>query len=458
MSLWHVVAVLFLLSALVVYKVIEFIQPPEIPKVDEDAWWGIGERREDDVRIKPFKIHASEEVISDLRWRLKNRRPIRPSIEGSANQYGLNSEFSEVLLDYWLNEYNWTEREPFLNKYPQFRTEIQGLHLHFIHVKPPNPENKKVLPLIMVHGWPGSVREFYEVIELMSDRKDKDFVVEMVVPSLPGFGFSDATTKPGLGLLQTAVLLKKLMNRLGHQQFYMQGGDLGAIALQILAVLYPDSVLGYHTNLPVIYTPRSYFLYLLGSIYPPWVDKPEIIKHLYPVKARAQLIYQESGYFHIQSTKPDTIGAAMDDSPVALGLYIAEKYMTGTDMTWLKKLKIKEFVERIGLDKLSDNLMYYWMTSSATTAFRMYYESFENFFGDVFNALRVPLESPVAIFRATNELIASGNFVKEVLRNMVSFTDYDSGHFVALERPARFTDDVMDSLEKFEANKAVKKN
>lgn len=220
----------------------------------------------------------------------------------------MNTNLLKKIIHFWKNEYDWKKRESFLNKYPQFKTNIQGLDIHFIHVKPKS-SNLKVLPLLMLHGWPGSIREFYDVIPLLTTpQKDQDFVFEVIVPSLPGFGFSDSAARPGLGAAQAAIIFKNLMKRLNYDQFYAQGGDFGAIILQHLAVLFPKSVLGFHNNMCTVYTPLSYIKTLLGVIYPTWFTRKEHIDRVYPISKRFALMTQESGYLHLQATKPDTIG------------------------------------------------------------------------------------------------------------------------------------------------------
>jgi juvenile hormone epoxide hydrolase len=169
-------------------------------------------------------------VIADLHQRLKNARPLIQPLEGIQHQYGLNTRLLSKIVDFWRTEYNWKERETFLNKFPQFTVSVQGLKLHYIHVQPLNPEGHKVLPLLLLHGWPGSVREFYEIIPLLTTpQPGRSFVFEVIAPSLPGYGFSEAAVRPGLGAVQMAVVFKNFMNRLGFEEYYIQGGDWGLL-------------------------------------------------------------------------------------------------------------------------------------------------------------------------------------------------------------------------------------
>ncbi|XP_030758463.1 juvenile hormone epoxide hydrolase 2-like [Sitophilus oryzae] len=440
-----------LILSLASYITVNHLFAPRVHKINENVWWGVGPEQNNDTEIREFNINVPEEVITDLKWRLKHHRPFRPSI-GTANQYGTNSIFLDEFIDHWENHYNWTEREIFLNKYPQFKTRIQGLDIHFIHIKPDTDENKKVLPMLMVHGWPGSVREFYDVVDILTNNINRNYTLELVIPSLPGFGFSEATTKPGLSLAHTAVLFKKLMNRLGHEKFYLQGGDLGGITLQILSALYPESVLGYHTNFPVVYTLKSYIKPILGVLYPSWIVKPEHYERVYPLKDRGLFIFRESGYFHLQSTKPDSLGVAMDNSPEGMAAYFLEKFITGSNFTYINKFSSKDLKEKFSFTGLIDNLMLYWVTQTASSSFRMYFESFEDgFWTDSIALMSTPLSVRTAIFRSKYDLYMADGVLNEIFTNNIQLNDYDASHFPAFEIPQTFSDDLLNAVDKFEA-------
>lgn len=166
------------------------------------------------------------QVIVDLNRRLKSTRPFTPPLEGIRQEYGFNTDTLKEIVAFWKDKYIWREREKFLNQFPQFTTTIQGLKIHFLRVK---PEDKKIptVPLLLLHGWPGSVREFYRMIPMLLDAKKYGFAFEIIAPSLPGFAFSDAATKPGLGPPQIGSVFNNLMKRLGFDKYYVQGGDWG---------------------------------------------------------------------------------------------------------------------------------------------------------------------------------------------------------------------------------------
>lgn len=182
------------------------------------------------------------QVIDNLKLRLKQVPKLVSPLEGIGFQYGFNSKYLQEVLEFWRTKYDWNERQNFLNTLPQFKTRVNGMDLHFIHAKPSGaPRSVQVVPLLLMHGWPGSVREFYELIpQLTTLRGETDFVFEVVAPSLPGYGFSEGAARPGLGVAQVAVVMKNLMERLGHQQFYVQGGDWGGAIATAMAILYPD--------------------------------------------------------------------------------------------------------------------------------------------------------------------------------------------------------------------------
>jgi juvenile hormone epoxide hydrolase len=248
-------------------------------------------------------------VIADLHQRLKNARPLIQPLEGIQQQYGFNTRLLSKIVDFWQTEYNWKERETFLNKFPQFTVGIQGLKLHYIHVQPSNPEGNKVLPLLLLHGWPGSVREFYEIIPLLTTpQPGRNFVFEVIVPSLPGYGFSESAVRPGLGAVQMAVVFKNFMNRLGFEKYYIQGGDWGAVILQNRATLFPKQVLGVHSNVCMVNTLLTNIKVFLYSFYPTLLVKKEHVHKIYPLSSKFAFILLESGYLHLQATKPDTVG------------------------------------------------------------------------------------------------------------------------------------------------------
>lgn len=253
-----------------------------------------------------------------------------PTHEGIQFQYGFNSRTLRKVVDYWLKEYKWKERETYFNKYSHYMTHIQGLDIHFVHVKPENRTNS--VPVLLLHGWPGSFREFYPLLDVFTDKIYKsDVNFEFIVPSLPGYGWSTPAMKPGLDVSNMAVIFRELMQRLGHQHWYIQGGDWGSQIASLMGAMYPKEVAGLHLNLCFPRTRKTEIYHLLMSFWPSLFMEERFVKRLYPLDIYYSNYLLETGYFHIQATKPDTVGAGLADSPAGLAAYILEKFSTATN-------------------------------------------------------------------------------------------------------------------------------
>ncbi|RZC42244.1 EHN and/or Abhydrolase 1 domain containing protein, partial [Asbolus verrucosus] len=342
-----------------------------------EIWWGSGDpTHQKNQTITPFKINVSNQVLEDLRYRLKNARVFVPPLEGVEQQYGINTNLLKDIVDFWLTKYNWREREKFLNQFPQFKTKIEGLEIHYIHVKPKKvPNGIKTLPLLILNGWPSSIVEFYEIIPLLTTvRLDKDFVFEVIVPSLPGFGFSQAAIKPGLGSSEIAVVFKNLMHRLGFQHYYVHGSDWGSSIASYMAIRYPAKVKGIHLTLCFSMTYTSQFKLLVGSFWPSLIVNKKNKHKLYPLSDFFSNVLLEFGYMHLQATKPDTVGVSLTDSPVGLAAYILAMFSTWTNPEY-KNRENGGLLEKYAYEKLLDNVMIYWITNTITTSMRIYAES-----------------------------------------------------------------------------------
>ncbi|XP_037303636.1 juvenile hormone epoxide hydrolase isoform X2 [Manduca sexta] len=389
-------------------------------------------------------------MIRDLRHRIWSQRRVVPPLNGVGFEYGFNSNQLYPWLKYWAEEYPFKEREDFINQYPQYKTNIQGLHIHFIHVKPVVHPGKEVVPLLILHGWPGSVREFYETIpHLTAVSKHRDFAVEIIAPSLPGFGFSDSAVRPGLGATEMGVVFRNLMRRLGHQKFYIQGGDWGSYIGQSMATLFPKEVLGYHTNLAVALTPKAFALTLMGAAFPPAVVDPLLADRMYPLLHHILWLITETGYMHLQSTKPDSLGVAMTDSPGGLMAYFLQMFSSGTR-------RKNVFKEDGGLHSyyprahLIDNLMMYWVPNSITTSFRIYAETI-NLRNLAMRVHEIPTPVPTCTIHAKDEILyQSPPILQTKFPNLLNSTVlFDGGHFLALEMPELFADNVLNAIATF---------
>ncbi|KAL0279925.1 UNVERIFIED_CONTAM: hypothetical protein PYX00_001374 [Menopon gallinae] len=421
------------------------------PEFKEDVWWGPGEPAKLSESISPFRIEVPDKIIQDLNQRLDRYLSDSPTppLENQGFQYGFNTNYLKEVIKYWRNKYQWKKRQEFIQQYPHFKTFVNGLDIHFLVAKPQATAGKKVLPLLMLHGWPSSFREFLDIIpKLTTPSPNTDFVFHVVVPSLPGYGFSAGSSKPGMGPAEIAVVMKNLMIRLGFNKFYVQGTDWGSIIASNMGILFPDSVLGIHSNMCYTNSPMSYIKWFLGSFWPSLIAPEKYHDKLYPMKNVFFHILKESGYMHLQATKPDTIGTALNDTPVGLAAYILEKFSTWTNMTW-RELPDGGLTKKFTLDTLLDNVMIYWISGCITTSQRLYYEAFTS---DNQKMERVPVIVPTICARFPNELLwQSTSQLQDKYTNLLQVNDFDvGGHFPALEEPTILSKDIFSAVKMFE--------
>ncbi|CAB3383149.1 Hypothetical predicted protein [Cloeon dipterum] len=433
-------ALLLVFVTNLVYKIFIYEQP--VPKVDKHAYWGAGEPKSDDPVIKPFKIQVPESALQDLKTRLNLETRYQKSLEGVNFEYGFNPKALLEIVDFWKNKYDWRQREALLNSVPQFTTYVSGLRIHFIHVKPEKvPAGVKVVPLLLLHGWPGTVKEFYPVIPLLTTpREGFDFVFEVIIPSLPGYGFSEAAHKQHLSTPQIAVIFKKLMSRLGHNKFYLQGGDWGSFIATDLSILYPERAMSNKANLYLI----------AASIYPTLFMDQEIADRLYPLSDMFANMMLEMGHMHIHATKPDTLGVALTNTPVGLAAYILEKFSTWTNQAYRNRAD-GGLTEKFKLEDLLDNIMIYWFSGNVASALRIYSETFNRKHSrEGWND--VPCKVPTVCARFPNELINQPEFIVRIkYPNLLpsSEGDYEvhrpprGGHFSAFEEPELLVNSVF---------------
>ncbi|XP_075986137.1 juvenile hormone epoxide hydrolase-like [Anticarsia gemmatalis] len=443
-----VLLVVFL--CVLVEDVVMFKSDPVLPHLD-DVWWGPNElKMHNDTSIRPFRIHFHHDMIQDLRYRLLNHRPFTPPLEGVGFDYGFNTDYLHSWVDYWANHYNFREREHHLNQFPQFLTNIQGLDIHFLWVKPRVPPHVKVVPLLFLHGFPGSVVELFKAIRLLTTySEDRDFAIEVIAPSLPGYAFSDAAIRPGLGASEMGVVFKNLMHRLGFDKFYIQGGDWGSYIGMSMATIYPKEILGYHTNLATAITLSAFGQYLIGAIHPPLVMSTAVMDRVYPITKYFVWLMTELGYMHIQSNKPDTVGVAMADSPAGLLAYIFQLFSSASRRKYVYRADggLDDLYTR---DELLDNLMMYWVTNSFTTACRIYAET-ENIRNLYLGIMGHPTPVPTWAIWAKDEITyLSNSMLKTKYTNLIHSTVLQGqGHFLAFEAPDILVKDVFKAIDAF---------
>lgn len=441
---------------------IRFMRIPPVPTLDLDPWWGPGEPHAEDTSIRPFRIDIAEKDMDSLKVRLDLPLRITSPLEGANFTYGMNQTTLQTIVHYWKNSYDWKQREKRLNQYSHFKTQIEGLDIHFMRVVPQLHENQKVkvLPLLMVHGWPGSIVEFYNILPLLTTPQDGSSVVfDVICPSIPGFGFSQSSVKQGLGQLQTAQIFLKLMKRLGFQKFYVQGGDWGTLVVSLMATMYPENILGVHVNFIMSRTPGSMAKMLLGSVLPTGlVMDAKDENRLYPLGELFARMLRESGYMHIQATKPDTIGAGLNQSPVGLAAYILEKFSTWTHKgnPHLPDGGLLQEDFPISLDEMLDNICVYWYTGTITTSMRYYAENTAQ--SEALGIIeRIPCVVPAGLSSFPQELLdMPKHLVAHKFHNIVYYAEHsEGGHFAAMEQPRSLARDIHQFVMTVERGKNV---
>lgn len=417
-----------------------------------EGWWRAGEKQlSQDEMIYPFQVQTSDEEIKDLHERIDRMRYTCP-LQDSSFHYGFNSSYLKKVVSYWRHKFDWKKQVAVLNKYPHFKTTIEGLDIHFIHVQPPHRENQRVLPLMLVHGWPGSFYEFYKIIPLLTENHD-GIAFEVICPSIPGYGFSDAPQKQGFDSLAAARIFLKLMERLGFSKFYLQGGDWGSLITTNMAQMKAQCVKGLHLNmfqssrgLKVLLTIAfgRYLPFLLGL-------SREDVRRCFPyLEKNVYEILRETGYFHIQATKPDTAGCGLNDSPVGLAAYILEKFSTWTNLKY-RELEDGGLERKFSLDDLLTNVMIYWTTGSIVSSMRFYKENLKTNIQNRIDA-RTGIFVPTGLAAFPGELMHCPKSLAQIrYRNIYTYTFMPrGGHFAAFEEPQLLSSDIFEFVTKVE--------
>jgi pimeloyl-ACP methyl ester carboxylesterase len=366
--------------------------------------------------IETFRIHVDDETLDDLRSRLaRTRFPDR--IDDTGWEYGIPVDYLRELVDYWHDEYDWRTQEARLNELAHYRTDIDGQSIHFIHARSPHPD---ALPLLMTHGWPGSVVEFLDVIPRLTDPEayggDAADAFHVIAPSLPGYGFSEPPRTRGWDVVRIARAFTELMQRLGYTQYGAQGGDWGAQVTTRIGALDPEHCTAIHLNMPIAERP-SEAVALTDE------EKADLA-------AMAHFQREESGYAIEQGTKPQTLGAALNDSPAGLLAWIVEKFCTWSDCDGHPENVYTR-------DQLLTNVMVYWATQTITSSARLYRETRTS------AATQEYVAVPTGVARYPKEVLRFPRSWVERRYNVTYWADMPrGGHFAAMEQPALFADDV----------------
>jgi pimeloyl-ACP methyl ester carboxylesterase len=384
-------------------------------------------------QISPFRIDVLEGDLVDLRRRIAATRwPERETVNDRTQ--GVQLDRLKPLVEYWGTGYDWRTVEGTLNALPQFITEIDGLDIQFAHIR---SRHEDALPLLMTHGWPGSIIELLKVIDPLTDptahggRSEDAF--HLVLPTMPGYGFSGKPTSPGWSPARMASVFHKLMLRLGYSRYVSQGGDWGAIISELLAIQKPapKGLLGIHVNMP-------------GTV------PPDVLRHLRNFDpAPAQLSDREKiaydrllhfyrdgfGYAAMMNQSPQTIGYALADSPVGMAAYYYDKFAEWTDSGGEPENVLTH-------DEMLDAITLYWVTNTGTSSSRSYWEGSQAG-GGPFNAFDIPT-LPVAVTVFPAEIYrAPRSWAENAFGNLVYWNEVDKGgHFAAWEQPQLFSEEV----------------
>lgn len=374
--------------------------------------------------ITPFRIDISNAALEDLKQRLAlTRWPDRETPDDWSQ--GIPLDYMQEIVDYWQTQYDWRTREALLNRWPGFMTEIDGLDIHFLHIRS-GVEGAR--PLLLTHGWPGSIVEFQKVIEPLSNPLDhggtEQDAFHLVIPTLPGFGFSGKPTRPGWGIEKIATAWDTLMLRLGYDTYLAQGGDWGSIVTTEIGVQNLGHCMGIHVNMPIA---------------PPDPETMDNLTESEQAALAALKFYQDhdSGYSKQQSTRPQTLGYGLADSPSGQAAWILEKFYQWMDCNG--------HPENVATrDELLDNVMMYWLTDSGASSARIYWESFGS------GSAPKPVEIPAGCSIFPKEIFkTSERWAKKRFTNLVHFNELEQGgHFAAFEQPERFVAEVRTCFSK----------
>jgi len=365
--------------------------------------------------IQPFKAHIPDSVLTDLSRRLAETK-WPDQLPGTTWEYGADISKVRELANYWQKDYDWRAQEARINRFDQFTTEIDGQTIHFIHERSPRVN---AIPLMLIHGWPGSIVEFFTLIEpLTHPRESGTPAFDVVVPSLPGFGFSGPTTSRGWDAVRMAKALIVLMDRLGYARYGIQGGDWGSEIARQMARQAPARVIGLHLNLLPVPPPS-----------------PDAMKELTAEEHRRYSQWWHEGrsaFFNLQAIEPQTAAYALTDSPVGWMAWLAVKFQDLTDNDG-------DFLHAVDRDTFLSNVMLYWVTGTVGSSMRIYRES------RLSDSDETPprLNTPVAYAVFPKEVVAAPERWIDQYYNVVQRTEMPrGGHFAAIEQPDLMVQDI----------------
>jgi pimeloyl-ACP methyl ester carboxylesterase len=374
--------------------------------------------------MREFRIDIAEAQLTDLRRRLDlTRWPAEPA--GIGWERGVPAAYLKDLAEYWRTGFDWRAAERELNRHPQFITEIDGADVHFVHVRSPEPA---AVPLLLTHGWPGGVAEFLDLVGPLTDPRahggDPADAFHLVLPTVPGFGFSGPLKETGWGTRRVALAWAELMRRLGYDRYVAQGGDAGSVISLALSRVAPEHVLGVHVNMLMTF-PSGDPAELAG------LGEADLAR----LGRMSRFDTELSAYMKLQSTRPQTLSYGLTDSPVGQLAWIAEKFREWTDPA-----------SEIDRDRLLTIVSTYWLTATAGSSAQLYYEDADSLrdIGKDGAAAAPPVTVPVGVAVFPHDiLLPIRRLADRDLPAIRHWSEFDrGGHFAALEQPALLADDI----------------
>ena len=380
---------------------------------------------------KPFQITLDQSVLDDLKKRIESTR-WPDEIENSKWEHGTNKSYLQELIEYWYRDFDWKKQEDHLNSFAHFKATIDDFEIHFIHQK---GKTKNSIPLLLIHGWPDSFTRFLKLAPLLTEADENGFSFDVIIPSIPGHGFSAIPQASGMNAKKIAKLFTKLMTaELGYEKFMAHGGDQGSVVAEQIALYHPDSLFGIHmTDIP--------YHHILTT---PPADLNEAEKKYLAAVTKWQMT--EGAYNMIQSTKPQTLAYGLNDSPVGLAAWIVEKFHTWSDAHG----NIESCFTK---DELLTNITIYWATQTIASSFRLYTEAMNDMMQYMYNPLTKinpfdktgnKIEVPTAVAEFRTDLLPPKDFANKFF-NIQRWTEMPrGGHFAAMEQPSLLANDIRE--------------
>jgi pimeloyl-ACP methyl ester carboxylesterase len=371
--------------------------------------------------VTPFKIDIPASELEDLKLRLERARwPEKEPCDDWSQ--GIPLDYTRELARYWATDYDWRRFEKKLNDWPQFTTNIDGIDIHFIHRRSPH---ENALPLIISHGWPGSIVEFHKIIDVLADPTahggSAEDAFHVVAPCLPGYGFSGKPSETGTTVEKIGRMWGQLMDRLGYSRYVAQGGDWGSIITQSMGITETEHCAGIHVNMPIVAPDNDTMNDLTEAEQAALTDMGDYVEN-------------GSGYSKQQSTYPQTLGYGLADSPVGQMAWVVEKFYMWTDCEENGRRHPENILTR---DELLDNVMMYWLNNAAASSARLYWESFNG-------ANMDPIDMPVGCSIFPKEIFrCSKRWAEKRFSNLIHWNELErGGHFAALEQPEVFVEEL----------------